>query len=385
MIINLKYRLKPTKEQESALIQHCFVSNQAWNYILSIKIKNLSRKNGFTPFNIIYKSLLFSLKRRNLKSNTGLIQSSLLNCEKTFQQFFKSNSEKREKGFPKFKNSRSIEQSFEFKNQGIKLTDKYFRIMKMNIKWNYHREVEGKIKKVIIKRESDGKFYVIFSIEVEQVDLPKTGVNCGIDMNIKNIAIADSNGNSYLKTIIKLEKYNKKYIKIQKKLSKRYEIRSKSKNTKKMQKKLNKIHKKVRNVKEDFFHKLSLELVKNFEVIRVEKLEKKKMKETAPSKTMRRSIAEVSWDSLIQKIKYKAEMYGKVFEEIDPHYTSQRCNSCGCIDRQNRKTQKNFECINCGYKDNADINAAKNILDYKFWQNDQQKLLVEKALTTLVV
>ena len=45
------------------------------------------------------------------------------------------------------------------------------------------------------------------------------------------------------------------------------------------------------------------------------------MKETAPSKKMRRSIAEVSWDSLVQKIKYKAEMQCKVVEEVNPEYS----------------------------------------------------------------
>lgn len=45
----------------------------------------------------------------------------------------------------------------------------------MKIKWNYHRKVPGKVKKVIVKRESDGKFYVIFSVEVEQINAEKTG------------------------------------------------------------------------------------------------------------------------------------------------------------------------------------------------------------------
>ena len=372
MIKNFKYRLKPNKEQEDRLDNSFFVSNQAWNHILDIKIKNLKRKNGFTPFNLIYKSCLINLEKRNLKSNSGIIQSSLLNCEKTFQQFFKSKREEGERGFPKFKNSNFIEQSFEFKNQGIKITDKYFQIMRMKIKWNYHRELPSWPKKIIVKRESDGKFYVIFSVEVDKEELPKTGKKCGIDLNVNNISIAESTGKTYLKTINKLAKYDKKYMKIQRSLTKRYEVKNRSKNTKKLQKKLNKIHKKVRNVKEDFFHKVSKDLVKNFDLIRAEKLEKKKMKENAPSKHMRRSIAEVSWDSLIQKIKYKAEMHGKVFEEINPAYTSQRCNVCGYINRKNRTTQEKFCCKECGHSDNADCNAAKNILEYEKWFLEQK-------------
>jgi len=95
------------------------------------------------------------------------------------------------------------------------------------------------------------------------------------------------------------------------------------------------------------------------------------MKEEAPSKNLRRSIAEVSWDSLIQKLKYKAEMHGRVFEEINPAYTSQRCNRCGYIHKSNRKSQAIFVCGKCGHKDNADCNAAKNILDYDSWLPEQ--------------
>ena len=104
------------------------------------------------------------------------------------------------------------------------------------------------------------------------------------------------------------------------------------------------------------------------------------MKETAPSVRMRRSIAEVSWGSLVQKIKYKAEMQGKVVKEVKPEYSSQRCNACGKISRKNRKSQEKFECVSCGHKDNADKNAAKNILNYGKWFLEQ-KTLCEKRFS----
>ena len=44
-------------------------------------------------------------------------------------------------------------------------------------------------------------------------------------------------------------------------------------------------------------------------------------------------------------------------------YTSQTCNICGYIDKNNRPNQHTFKCKNCGHTDNADFNAAKNIRD----------------------
>lgn len=61
------------------------------------------------------------------------------------------------------------------------------------------------------------------------------------------------------------------------------------------------------------------------------------------------------------KIINKAKEVGIEVVLIDPAYTSQRCHKCGCIHSDNRKTQSEFECIACGYKGNADYNAAKNI------------------------
>jgi len=71
-----------------------------------------------------------------------------------------------------------------------------------------------------------------------------------------------------------------------------------------------------------------------------------------------------SYYDLQQKIKYKAEENNIEINFINPKYTSLRCSSCGCIDKENRdckKAQAKFECVICGHKENADINAAKNI------------------------
>ncbi len=120
---------------------------------------------------------------------------------------------------------------------------------KQKIKIAYHRELPSFPKKILVKREADGKFYLICSVQVQSQEETYTGVDCGIDMNVNNISIAESNGTVTLNTITKLAKYDKKYLKIQKKLSVRYEAKNYSKNTKKLQKNLNKIHKKVSNVK----------------------------------------------------------------------------------------------------------------------------------------
>lgn len=64
---------------------------------------------------------------------------------------------------------------------------------------------------------------------------------------------------------------------------------------------------------------------------------------------------------LQHKINYKAKAQGIEVVLIDPKYTSQRCSQCGHISSNNRKTQSDFVCKECGYTENADYNAARNI------------------------
>jgi transposase len=50
---------------------------------------------------------------------------------------------------------------------------------------------------------------------------------------------------------------------------------------------------------------------------------------------------------------------------VPSYYTSQRCSRCGYVDRNNRKTQEHFKCLECGHEENADFNASKNIKQFK--------------------
>ena len=66
--------------------------------------------------------------------------------------------------------------------------------------------------------------------------------------------------------------------------------------------------------------------------------------------------------SIKDEFEHIARKYGISVSLVQSCYTSQQCSVCGCIDSDNRKTQENFECVECGYKSNADLNASKNIL-----------------------
>jgi putative transposase len=87
-----------------------------------------------------------------------------------------------------------------------------------------------------------------------------------------------------------------------------------------------------------------------------------------------KSISDASWGQLIEQTSYKAENAGRIMIQINPAYTSQTCRICGHCDKANRQTQAIFECVKCHHTENADLNAAKNILSLGLQRLGNQSL-----------
>ena len=74
-----------------------------------------------------------------------------------------------------------------------------------------------------------------------------------------------------------------------------------------------------------------------------------------------RKVKFLGLSSLKQEVEHIARKYDIAVSTIQASYTSKMCPVCGCIEDGNRPNQETFECVECGHKDNADFNAAKNI------------------------
>lgn len=104
----------------------------------------------------------------------------------------------------------------------------------------------------------------------------------------------------------------------------------------------------------------------NIDMIVVEKLKKVKHKmkvKRRMTKTNRFFISNWNYRYILDRIQRLSEENRVSFRSVSPYYTSIECSSCGHRDKRNRVNQEKFLCLNCGTEDNADINAAKNILN----------------------
>lgn len=120
-------------------------------------------------------------------------------------------------------------------------------------------------------------------------------------------------------------------------------------------------------------HRATTAIVREHDAICVEDLQVKNMMRSAKGtveepgsnvaqKTgLNRSMSEQAWSTFFFMLEYKAERAGIRFEKVDPKFTSQTCSRCGTVDRESRKDER-FRCVHCGFTDDADHNAARNVL-----------------------
>lgn len=138
---------------------------------------------------------------------------------------------------------------------------------------------------------------------------------------------------------------------------------------------------KISHVVKDTQHKVSRRLVEDHDIIAIEKLNLANMSRKAKSKVdphnpgeflpngqsakraLNRKLRLSALSQLGEFLHYKACLSGGQIIEVDPKNTSRRCSSCGHVAQENRESQAVFLCKACGYSDNADHNAAINILD----------------------
>jgi len=175
----------------------------------------------------------------------------------------------------------------------------------------------------------------------------------GVDLGIVNIATT-STGNTFSGQ--KCTESRKKYSRIKGILQ--------SVGTWNAKKHLKKLSGKERRFKNDTNHCISKKIVAEAKDTRsgIALEDLKGIRDRVPGyKELRASIGKWAFYEVAMYIRYKARLSGIPVYLVDPKYTSQQCSCCGYIDRENRKTQSDFFCIKCGYTDNADINAAKNI------------------------
>jgi putative transposase len=358
MIVSYKYPIFPNKITQWKLAENLDACRWLYNQLL--KDLNDAKEKGIKLKTYDTQNMIPSLKLKNPKLN--LVYSKVLQMVNytlwsNIKGLATSKKNSRKIGHIRFKGY-GWYNTLNYNQSGFKVDQDngllhLSKIGDMRIK--LYRKIKGCIKAIIIKREGK-RWFAIVQTDQETQTLPETEEAIGLDVGLTSFVV-DSEGNDIENPRFG-EQSNDKLAKLQRKLAR---AKKGSNNRRAIKDMVAKLHKRINCQRDDFLHKLSRMYVNNFDIICVEDLDVKGLKEKGHNNGMHRSIHDASWTKFIFMLSYKAQSAGRKLIKVDPRNTTQRCSDCGSIVKKDLSVRVH-ECPYCGFSCNRDYNASRNIL-----------------------
>jgi len=363
MIKTYRYRLYPTKEQQTVLEDILWSACWLYNRALDYRRKRWSESRK--PVHYTEQSALWRDWRneepdenplRLLNMSAG--QQVLRRLDSAYRQFLKG-----ERGIPRFKKASRFNSVNYKPGDGASVKSNRLYVQNVGlIKVRWHRAFpEGKFKNIVVLRKPSG-WYVLFQIELLEQPVEKsTNPPVGVDMGITH-ALALSDG-----AIFDSPKYLQASLKKLRVLQRSIARKKKGgKNRRKAVMKVTRLHEHIANQRSDWWHKTTHQLVNTHGVIVVEKLS---LKFILQNGHLSRSAHDVGLGMFRTLLDYKAVEAGVEIVTVNPRNTSQVCSGCGSI-VQKSLSVRIHSCPDCGLILDRDINAALNVLELgrSFWE-----------------
>jgi putative transposase len=395
-------RIYPSKTQERVfgemLFLHCRLYNAAiqertesWEafqkktgYKYLDKAEKKECRKGFKPITYYDQQRELTVARQECPElnllGCNASQETLHRVDRAFSAFYSRCMRGQTPGYPRYKSARRFD-SFCFNNTGnwkiTKRNSKKFTLSVTNVgdivaAGSFPAGLENGEPRTCTISRSNGKWFATISMRYHPAFLKRKRVSdFSVGMDFGLVHLLSMSSGEVVDNPRHIDRAKKRLTKLQRNLSRK---KKRSENHKRAARRVARQHERVANRRNDFLHKLSNRIVRENKFIAVEELKIKNMTRSAkgtqeePGKNVKqkaglnRALLDASPSRLYSMITYKAEDAGSVIVKVPAPYTSQTCSACGNVDKNNRKTQAEFVCGKCGHAENADINAAKNIL-----------------------
>ena len=314
-----------------------------------------------------------------------VLQDVMLRLQRAFENFFRRVLKGEQPGYPRFQGCNRYD-SFTYPDgAGWKLESKERLVdkrgmVKVNLHLSrigtvhvhLHRSIEGTIKTLTIKREGE-HWYAIFACDIGMPNpLPTSYEDVGVDLGVTRFAALSNGG--FIEHPRYFRQAEKKLAKAQQALARKQRG---SHRRAKAVKRVVKCHRKIRNQRKDFHHKVSRKLVNQYQVIVFEDLRIKNLtRAPAPKQDengtyapngasakagLNKSILDAGWATLTVMTSVKAAWAGRTVLFVNPSMTSQLCSGCGAVIKKD--LSERWHSCECGTELDRDTNAAINILN----------------------
>jgi len=337
----LKLRIKD--KHAKVLIQLASEVNFVWNYCNDLSYKHLQRTGKFfSAFDIAAYTKGASKSGLSLHSQTiQAITEELVTRRRQFKKaklnwrVSNPKSAKKSLGWIPFKAS-----GIQYQNGQVKYAGQWFGL------WDSYGLSKYKVRCGSFNQDSRGRWYVNLVVDTPEPATTTEGkTSIGIDLGLKDFATL-SNGQ-------KIEA-QRTYRKYEQKLGIAQRAKQKQR--------VKAIHAKIKNIRNDFLHKLSRQLVNDHAAIFVGNVNAKGLAQTKLAK----SVMDAGWTAFRTMLKYKCDHAGVWFFEVNEAYTTQTCSRCGSRHNSPKGRAglriREWTCQQCGTLHDRDVNAAKNIL-----------------------
>jgi putative transposase len=374
MIKSHKIRIYPTREQERSLWNHIGSCRYIWNYMLSYQKEQYDKgKKHLSAFDM--NKLLKPLRNDGNHEWLRAVSFTSLchicrDLDKAYKSFFNKQS-----GFPKFKSRKRskpaypIRETMYFKDDIVVIE----KIGKVRYKTDFTLP-QGKAKFTNPRiANANGKWLLSFGMECESQVPTLTDKAMGIDLGVKDLAIA-----AFDETKIVFSNINKsrrmrmlrdKAKHLQRTISRKYEANKRGKvyikmrNIERNERKLRQIHTRIANIRNNYIHQTTHSLISLLPCKVV--MEDLNVQGMMKNRHLSRAIQEQSFSEFIRQMEYKCEWNDIEFVKANRFYPSSKtCSCCGNVKRNLKLSDRTYVCDVCGAVIDRDYNAAINLSRY---------------------
>lgn len=376
IIYTYKFRIYPNSTQIDKLSKSFGCVRFVYNYFLNKEKQEYNNNKKHLGYYANAKELT-SLKKELVwlkDCNSQSLQHSLKHLENAYTKYFKEHKTSPNIGLPRFKSKKNHNDSLTIP-QFCSIDDKYiyFPKFKEGIRCKFHRTVIGSISNFTITRTPTNKYYVSIQVEKEyeplneSVDALDTSKSVGIDLGIENLlTLSDGTiipNNKYI------DAYAKALAKAQKHLSRK---KSGSSSYNKQRIKVAKLQERISNSRKDYLHKITSNLIKQYDYICIEDLDSKEMTSRKlkdgqfrrEKQSLNRNLNDASFGMFKQFLTYKADWNNSALIKVNRYYPSSKtCHICGYKNTSLTLKDRSWTCPICNTRHNRDLNASINILN----------------------